>query len=152
MRDWAAEQFPDAPTELLVENGSRSTAGNAHGVKVTYLEPNSWHNLAVVTTPYHVPRARRDFKHVLGSDYSIVMHASESPYSPQQERKLRLQELAFGLFDRTVLLGGIKPDEDEKREQRLRAVGFRGANTDPISGGLGLRTLHALYKATLIRR
>lgn len=56
---------------ILKEDVSKDTIGNAYFCRLNFLEPNSWHNVVVVTSEYHIPRTKYIFEKVLGNGYQI---------------------------------------------------------------------------------
>lgn len=66
-----------APERLALEDESRDTLGNALLTAVRYLRGLEPRPLALVTSPFHMPRAEFVFRHVLGPGWLIEPVASE---------------------------------------------------------------------------
>lgn len=72
---------------ILKEEESRDTVGNAFFTRKNVLEPNGWKKIIVVTSDYHVPRARMIFKKVLGKKYLIKFESAKPGLLPQEMRE-----------------------------------------------------------------
>ncbi len=125
MRDYAEVSYPNGPVPL-VEDHSHDTVGNAHYVKMEYLQPNDWRSLIVVTADWHIQRSLWTFKKVLGEEYGISMHPVDShgTYDSEQLKKLLQKERILIMASKLMYLG-INSEEDEKRTARLTMWNIR---------------------------
>jgi len=57
--------------DILKEETSTDTIGNAFFLKKKILKPKKWKNLIVITSDFHLERAKIIFKKVLGKGYKI---------------------------------------------------------------------------------
>ncbi len=57
--------------DIIKEDTSTDTIGNAFFIKQRILKPNKWRNIALVTSGYHLRRAKIIFKKVMGKGYRI---------------------------------------------------------------------------------
>ena len=82
------------PTEnILIEDESKDTLGNAFFTKIKILEPNHWYNCFVVTSNYHVERTQWLFDIVLGPKYNLEFIGTDSSCLPNEKiEKIRVQE------------------------------------------------------------
>ena len=81
------------PSEnILLENKSKDTIGNAYFVKTDFLEPNNWHHITVVTSDFHLERARYIFSKVLDNHYSTEFVTSLSHLDPTEKANRILVE------------------------------------------------------------
>lgn len=78
-----------SPDRIVECEPSRTTVGNAYYVKLKALELNL-RRLAVVTSYYHVERARKIFEWVLGEGFEIeLFYNSNEPANAQAEERER---------------------------------------------------------------
>ena len=66
------------PSASLLEEESRDTIGNAYFVRTTWLDPNRWRAIRVVTSDFHIPRAAWLFRKILGADYDVAFSPASS--------------------------------------------------------------------------
>lgn len=59
------------PQAILCEEESDSTLQNAYFVKVRLLEPRSWRRILLVTSAWHLGRAKLTFERILGNEYAL---------------------------------------------------------------------------------
>jgi hypothetical protein len=81
-----------SPRDIILEENSKDTLGNAYFTKVNILEPKGWSDVGLVTSDFHLPRARYDFNLVLGPKYKIEYFSSDSCLPEQSLQKLVIQE------------------------------------------------------------
>ncbi len=82
MKEYAVQM--GVPTEdIILEEDSVDTVGNAYFTKIKILKPRGWHKVAVVTSDYHVERTRFIFEHVLGTEYKTDVIGALSTLSPE---------------------------------------------------------------------
>lgn len=105
--------------DILVECNSLDTIGNAFFARKEFLLPNSWHRLIVVTSAFHLPRARLVFRKILGRAYRLLFVPSKQVLSDKVLKdKLQVEK---GLTLLTGLLSALVADGDmEALENFLR--------------------------------
>lgn len=64
-----AESLGVVPNDILVENRSAHTLGNAYFAKLLFCTPNNWHDIIVIASDETMPRLKYLFKKVFGSNY-----------------------------------------------------------------------------------
>jgi uncharacterized SAM-binding protein YcdF (DUF218 family) len=118
MRRYAIRKGVKA-TDVLVESKARDTIGNAFFTCKKFLLANSWRRIVVVTSIFHVPRAKLVFRKVLGNSYHVLFAPSVRVLSEKAfKEKLRLEK---GLLLATSFLSGLVADGDlEAVENFLR--------------------------------
>lgn len=139
------EEYPKGADAPLIENGSWSTVSNAHNIKNLYAQPNRWRNIAVVTADFHAPRVQRTFDRVFGDDYNVHVHAVNSSYNEEERRKLAQQERLAELWDRALVLRNVRPDQDDKRQDRIERHDVR------LGKGWLARLAHRQHNRVVIR-
>lgn len=83
MKEYAVAQ--GIPTDkVLEEKESKDTLGNIYFCKISFLDPNNWKNIIVVTSDYHIPRTRYIFEKVLGKEYTVDYIPAESNLTEEQ--------------------------------------------------------------------
>lgn len=81
------------PKEALHrEENSQNTAGNAFYSTVHFLKPNNWKNVIVVTSDFHLPRAKFIFNKFLGPEYSIRYESAQTTFSVKKWLRWQLSE------------------------------------------------------------
>lgn len=93
------------PKFILKEEYSKDTIGNALFTKTRILDEKRWENIIVVTSDYHIPRARYIFKRILGGKFRITFIASKSKMSILEKNEKDIKE--------KILLGLDKVFMDE---------------------------------------
>lgn len=58
-------------TNILTENHSAETVGNAYFCKINILLPHNFRHILVITANYHIARAEWIFQKVLGPDFTV---------------------------------------------------------------------------------
>lgn len=114
MRDYAYQQGM-AEDQVLVQDQSLDTIGDALFTKTQIAEPRGWTNLAIVTSDAHAPRGQRIFAHVMGPDYRIDAVPAGTI---EAIRFQRLQEFVGNTLVRAVL-GGTQPGDTQAIHDRL---------------------------------
>ncbi len=98
--------------DVLAEGNSLDTVGNAFFTRKKFLLPNSWHRVVVVTSVFHLPRAKLVFRKVLGKSYTVRFVAAKRVLSKSLfEKMLRLEH---GLLMLTKILSILVADGDMK--------------------------------------
>lgn len=107
-----------APAEqVFLEEESDSTLQNAFFTKVRLLEPKDWRRLVLVTSEWHLARARLTFERVLGRLYTV--EAAAVPDGLEREAKAqRAEREAHFTGELLALLSGM----DEPDHARLEAL------------------------------
>ncbi len=82
------------PEELLVEDRSRDTLGNALYVKTLFAIPRKWQKLIIVVADYHVWRTKRICTFVFGSNYDMAIVGAPLALSKEQRYERYLREHA----------------------------------------------------------
>lgn len=79
--------------DVLVEDYSEDTIGNAFFTKIRFLEPNNWNNVIVVTSKFHANRALYVFKKVLGSGFNVrIVKAKDIMSNKQLSKKIKREK------------------------------------------------------------
>lgn len=106
-------------TDVLVESKATDTIGNAFFTLKKFLLGNNWRRIIVVTSIFHISRAKLVFKKVLGKSYRVWFVPSMRVLSEKAFReKLKLEK---GLLLLTSFLSGLVADGDlEAIENFLR--------------------------------
>lgn len=74
------------PSEnILKEEKSEDTLGNAYFLKKNIVQPNSYKNILVICSDYQKERAVFLFKKVFGKNYNITMHSGHTPFNNDPE-------------------------------------------------------------------
>ncbi len=107
--------------KILLEEESQDTIGNAYFVKTQFLEPNHWHDMGVVTSEYHLPRAKYIFEKVLGEQYKIDFISATSDFLTKEELKDKELRERTKLSIIAVWLNLIDPKDNES----LKSILFR---------------------------
>lgn len=80
---------------ILTEENSQNTFQNAFYISKLFLEPNSWKKVVVITTSYHLPRARKIFTDLLGKKYQFYFVEAEEDEGFGKRMRRRVKELIF---------------------------------------------------------
>jgi uncharacterized SAM-binding protein YcdF (DUF218 family) len=109
MREYA--ETLNVPTEdILLDEASKDTVGNAYFTKVDTLEGHNWKNIVVVTSRFHMPRAEFIFNTVLGPNYEIEYVSADDSLSDGEAEELELKERKTIKVLKTLMLG-IQPGD-----------------------------------------
>jgi len=92
------------PEQILTEKNSRDTVGDAVFTRLNLVEPLGFKRFCVVTSNYHVARARKVFNFVYGSNFSIDVIGADVEFDVSFLSKEIDSEIAF---DRTFYDVGI---------------------------------------------
>ena len=65
-------------SEILLENISKDTVGNAVFSKMVLALPKRWKSLAVVSSDFHIPRVRKIFDFVYGKSFKVNYFGAKS--------------------------------------------------------------------------
>ncbi len=80
---------------IMTETNSRDTVGDAVFTRINFADPMRFENILVVTSTYHVRRARTIFDFVYGSNVTISVEGSEFGVSECTIKKELESESAF---------------------------------------------------------
>ena len=72
---------------ILAEEKSKDTLGNAFFTKITYLEKYNWKNVIVITSDFHLNRTKFLFDNVLGPQYAIKYISVPSSLGADERKK-----------------------------------------------------------------
>jgi uncharacterized SAM-binding protein YcdF (DUF218 family) len=87
------------PSEaLLLEEDSRDTLGNAYFTRESFLVPNGWYSIRVVTSDFHLSRAAWVFRKILGARYDFSFASAPSGLSPRELILRALEECKLSIF------------------------------------------------------
>ncbi|MFH1212445.1 MAG: YdcF family protein, partial [Candidatus Woesearchaeota archaeon] len=78
--------------DIILEADSKDTLGEAYFLKVKFLEPRRWFDIAVVTSEFHLQRTRYLFNKVLGKNFDIEFVGCDSRLSKEELEKKMLEE------------------------------------------------------------
>ena len=115
MREYAIE-IGIPGDQIIVEEESRDTIGNAWFTKVRFVAPRKLRSLMLVTADYHMDRALWIFKKIYGPMYNVRAAAVATNEGPaREETEQRFFEMA------KVLLGDIPDGDDPQLSARIHA-------------------------------
>lgn len=99
-----------SPEDVMAESHALDTVGNAFFVRKNFLERNKWNNVIIVTSIFHVPRAKLVFRKVLGKPYVTRFAPSVRVLSDRMfNKKLQAEK---GLLLLTRFLSALVADGD----------------------------------------
>jgi uncharacterized SAM-binding protein YcdF (DUF218 family) len=91
MKEYAMEL--GVPEEaILIEDESKDTIGNAYFSRVRFLDPHNWKKVLIVTSEYHISRAKIVFDKVLGPEFQIEYVGVDSKLLPEELAKRLAKE------------------------------------------------------------
>ncbi|MBN1581040.1 MAG: YdcF family protein, partial [Anaerolineae bacterium] len=102
---------------IFYENQSVDTIGNAWFVKKDCLEPLGIRSCIVVTSDYHIERARTIFEWVLGPEYTVACAEAPSHLSDRERARRNHFEQILTDHLKTRLVSAIPAGDDEKIQQ-----------------------------------
>ena len=109
--------------DILIEDDSKDTLGNAYFVKVSILEKNNWKNIIVVTSDYHLPRVKIIFNTVLGPDYTIEYVESKNIFTEEEKQVWKESEAkTIEVSNKIINIDIIKPGDTEEIKNILFTV------------------------------
>jgi uncharacterized SAM-binding protein YcdF (DUF218 family) len=106
-------------SSILLEEKSKDTIGTAYFTKIDFAKPRYWRNLAVVTSDYHVPRAKLIVGRIFGPEYTISYLDAPTSFSVK-ERLLKLEEERKLTSMILPYLERIEPGNDEQIENMIK--------------------------------
>ena len=102
---------------ILCEEQSIDTIGNAWYAKKLCLEPHGITSCILVTSDYHMERARIIFEWVLGPRYTVACVEAPSPLSGEERERRDQFEKTLTDYVRTHLISTIAAGDDEAIQQ-----------------------------------
>lgn len=102
--------------DILKEEDSLDTIGQAYFVKKNVIVPKNWDRFSVVSSEYHIPRVKKIFNFIFGPEFLIEYKSATSLL--QHDIKIRLKEF-LSLTSFYMLFAGIKPGNDVRITERL---------------------------------
>lgn len=104
--------------DIILEQISKDTVGNAYFTKVDILEKNNWKNLVVVTSEFHIPRTKFIFDIVLGPEYKIEYTPTDDGLSEEERMNVEIkEEKTIQVLKNTIL--DIEPGKNEQIKNLL---------------------------------
>jgi len=91
MRDYAISLGVPAQN-ILIEDESKDTVGNAYFLRVNFIDKNGWKKFAVVTSDYHMQRTKIIFDQVFGDAYKIEYVSASAGLSQEKMKKWKKSE------------------------------------------------------------
>jgi len=101
---------------IFTEEDSKDTIGNAYFTRKNLLEPKKWKDIVVVTSEYHILRARYIFQKILGKDYRFEIVAADSHLTAEEVRQKSIEEEKI----MTLAKRGLDGIEDGDMEEITR--------------------------------
>lgn len=117
MKDYAVQAgVPE--DNILLEEDSKDTIGNAYFTKIDFLKPNNWKNLVVTTSDFHMKRTEYIFKKILGPKYQTDFVKAPSKLTQTDfENRIKVEEKILFLIKEW--LERIKDGDDPKIKELL---------------------------------
>ncbi|MBN1642944.1 MAG: YdcF family protein [Anaerolineae bacterium] len=109
----AARPVPEIRDRIHYEDRSLDTIGNAWYVKQLCLKPLGITSCIVVTSDYHIERARAIFEWILGPEYTIACTEAPSHLSERDRERRDRFERAFTEHVKTHLAASVPAGDDE---------------------------------------
>lgn len=108
-----AESLGVPKENIILEETSKDTVGNAYFTKVDILEKNNWKNIAVVTSQFHMPRTKFIFDIILGPGYEIEYIPSDDGLSEEErDNAMAREEKTIQVLKNTIL--NIEPGSNKE--------------------------------------
>jgi uncharacterized SAM-binding protein YcdF (DUF218 family) len=101
---------------ILIQDYSSDTVGEAYFVKKMILETRKMRNIVIVTSVYHMKRARIIYEQILGADYFIEFVGVKTELD-SDPNVLEKEKRSLSLFLRQF--GELEPGDSERIEQTL---------------------------------
>ena len=76
-KEYIVSKFNIEKNTILTESNSRDTVGDAFFTKINFSEPMAWNKITVVTSNYHVERAREIFEFIYGDSFILEVYGAE---------------------------------------------------------------------------
>ncbi|MEJ5312302.1 MAG: YdcF family protein [Anaerolineae bacterium] len=110
---------------ILCEDQSIDTISNAWYAKKLCLEPHGITSCILVTSDYHMERARVIFEWVLGPRYTITCVEAPSPLSGAERERRNQFENMLTDYVKTHLISVIAPGDDEALQRFMETEHLR---------------------------
>ena len=101
---------------ILTETNSRDTVGDAVFTKINIIKKNSFNNLLIVTSDYHVLRTHKIFSYIYGEQYIVKVIGSKTT---KKKELSELEDKSLNQFYKTF--NGVKSGDDVLIYKRLRS-------------------------------
>lgn len=88
---------------ILKEEYSKDTIGNALFTKTKVLDEKKYKKLLIVTSDYHIPRARYIFKKILGKGFKVDFIGSNARLSSLKMDEKRIKEHILLALDKVFM-------------------------------------------------
>ena len=72
------------PDNIILEEESLDTLGNAYFCKKLFLVPNDWRSVIVLMSDHHAERSEYLFRKVLGPSFNITIHPVSIDLTPEE--------------------------------------------------------------------
>lgn len=102
--------------DILKEETSKDSVGQAYFVKRDIVVPKNWEKLIVVSSDYHMERIRTVFDHIFGKDFYIRYEEVDTPLKDDTE-SVSHEQRSLKIFQDQF--GDITPGDDEAITERL---------------------------------
>ncbi|MBF8249797.1 MAG: hypothetical protein HW400_398 [Candidatus Levybacteria bacterium] len=105
-----------ANQDIIKEEWSRDTIGNAYFSKINIIEPNNFKKILVVCSDFHLQRAQFLFRKIIGSEYRMdfITTPTESSHDP------KFMKMEEGVLQRQIkFLKDMKDGDDLYLKTRL---------------------------------
>jgi hypothetical protein len=113
MKDYALSKGVSAE-DLLTEEESRDTLGNACFTK-RIINSNSWKNILIVTSDFHIKKTQFHFDFVYGEDYDLSYLAVEANLSGEKLNEFQEKDIkSMDIMKKIYKENSIKKGENEK--------------------------------------
>lgn len=114
-----AETLGVRSDDILIEDESKDTLGNAYFTKIHILEPQNYRNVIVVTSDFHIDRTRYIFDLVLGPEYTVKYIGVPTHFSVEKIAILQDQEVRTIQVLKEIIGDKIIPGDTRSVEQIL---------------------------------
>lgn len=113
---------------IIEEDRSTHTIGNAYFTKRLFCEPNDWHDIVVVASDDHMPRVKFLFAKLFGPDYHFTFVESDRVITDDEYAK-ELEHEKNSMARAQEGIGHITDGDD----QAVRAIFAANLPDDPIA-------------------
>jgi hypothetical protein len=100
------------PRNILYENQSIDTIGNAWFAKTICIDPYNITECIIITSDFHIERSKVIFDWVFGPGYKLDYMSTPSGLNDEQKLIRKQLEDVFTGYVRTYLIGSIAPGDD----------------------------------------
>lgn len=119
MKEYAIKK--GVPVEdILIEDKSRDTHGNAYFTK-QIIKTNSWKNIAIVTSDFHIIKTQYFFDFVYGRGYNFSYYKIKTDFSKRELEKInKTEKKSIETMKIVYDKNKIKKGDDEKIGKLLK--------------------------------